>query len=230
MCLSYHRRILIKLFNRPMNQDADWVISRLRGLGTCAIELKDWSEALYLDVQCLLPKVWRDHLVVEVDEQRGWVHLTLPPIVLVPENSEVYPERSRWSMFAPLVWLGLIYVVIAHILGRGLLLGFLFASTFVVPFFPILFGALLSYAIQCRQPVLFQRIASDIFRMLIIVIVVCELMLIEQTFVLIKPMPLFTGSAMLLSVGGFLYIMLLAGAALMCLLCRWVWKPYLPMS
>ena len=202
-----------------LKKDLKWVADRLCRVGSCAIELKFWNNSFLLELQSLLPEQWHANLMIEIDELRGWVHLSLPEV----EAIKVYPERSRWRRLLPLIWLGLLYLVPAHIFA-GIQYGSVFAMLFAAPLFPVLLGALFSYAIQYHQPVSFQQVATDIFRMLIIIMAFSELLLIEQFFLTLNHMSLFAGTAILLLIGGAVYIMLLAGAVLMSMLCDYAWQ------
>ena len=127
-----------------MNPDARWIAPRLHNIGSCSIPLTDWNDALHQDVLALLPESQRCGLIVEIDEARGWVQLTLPePDPLPPSPADVYPERSFWRKFLPLAVVGVLYFVGCYLTGDHY--EKLVSVSFLLSV-PSLLGALLAYS------------------------------------------------------------------------------------
>ncbi|MEY2863894.1 MAG: hypothetical protein RLY58_1601 [Pseudomonadota bacterium] len=194
-----------------MNPDARWIAPRLHNIGSCSIPLTDWNDALHQDVLALLPESRRRGLIIEIDEARGWVQLTLPePDPLPPSPADVYPERSFWRKFLPLAVMGVLYFVGCYLTGDGL--NRLVSASFLVGS-PLVLGALLAYAMNYERPVEFGRLALGVLVLMAVCIVISVLFLKEGVICVIMASPI-------------LYAAILLGAALMHGLCRLAWKPH----
>ena len=127
---------------------------------------------------------------------------------LSDQVAQRYKPRSMLSKLLPILLLIALLFAIG-IIGRNL--DRMMTSTFLV-LTPLIFGALISYMVNYKNPLNFGRTIKWLFIFAVVLIIFSMLVLKEGSICVILASPILMGC-------------LIFGAGLMHLLCRYLWKP-----
>jgi hypothetical protein len=189
------------------------LIERLRLQGEENLPKDEWSDELEQQIRTELSEDERTRF--EINMLDNHVHLVLnnqsvdsflspkPPV-------EVYPARPFWQKILPVCLIGIVYFVVAYLTGDHY--EKLVSVSFLLSV-PSLLGALLAYSANYRYPVPFGKLALALAVFMAGCIGISAVALREGVICIIMASPLLFGG-------------MLIGAALMHVLCRWLWKPH----